>query len=247
MSPESALHDLRRSLGADGAEPPERRRTLWERFERERDAILGWARTRDLLLDGREHLSRVEGGGAEHAVYLDREQGVVVKITRGFGMTVGTNFHIGKRSQRYLGLPFVRQATPLEYLERLVIFNEVFGDDIRLVGVIAGPEPAIVTTQPVIRGRDATAAEITAFMSALGFAEVPGVIAGRRDSVSYFRASDGVAAFDAHGENVIASATGLAPIDLFVVHADEDLHAFLSMPAEDRFAEVGNWISLSSK
>jgi len=247
MAPESALHDLRRSLGADGAEPPERRRTLWERFERERDAILGWPRTRGCLLDGREYLNRVTGGGAEHAVFFDPASQIYYKITRGFGMTVGTNFHIGKRSQRYLGLPFVRQATPLEYLERLGIFNEVFGDDIRIVGVIAGPEPAIVTTQPVIHGRDATAAEITVFMSALGFAEVPGVIAGRRDSVSYFRASDGAAAFDAHGENVIASATGLAPIDLFVVHADEDLHAFLSMPAEDRFEEVGNWISLSSK
>ena len=246
MAPESALHDIRRSLGADGAEPPERRRTLWERYERERDAVLEWARSSRCLLDSRDYLNRVQGGGAEHAVFFDRDSQAYFKITRGFGLTVGTNFHIGKRTQRYLGLPFVRQATAIDYLERLALFNELFGDNIQVVGVLAEPEPAIVTTQPVIRGRDATPDEITTFMAALGFAEVPGVVAGRRDSASFFRASDGAAAFDAHGENVIMGDAGAAPIDLFVVRADEDLAAFLATPVDERRAEVGEWVSLSS-
>lgn len=246
MAPQSALHDIRRSLGADGAHEAERRRTLWERYQRERDAVLEWARNRGCLLDGSGYLNRVTGGGAEHAVFFDRDSQTYFKITRKFGLTVGTNFHIGKRTQRYLGVPFVRQATPLEYLERMALFNDVFADDIRVVGVLAEPEPAIVTTQPVIRGRDATVEEITTFMAGLGFAEVRGVVAGRRDSVSYFRASDGVAAFDAHGENVIFGGGGVAPIDLFVVRTDEDLAAFLATPVEERLAEVGEWVSLSS-
>jgi hypothetical protein len=244
MAPKSALHDIRRICGADGTESPERRCTLRERYERERDAVLEWARSSLCLLDAREYLNRVQGGGAEHAVFLDGD--VVTKITRRFGLTVGTNFHIGKRTQRYLGVPFVRQATPLEYLERLALFNELFGDDIRVAGVLAGPEPAIVTTQPVIRGRDAAPDEITAFMGTLGFAEVPYVVAGRRDSASFFRAADSAAAFDAHGENVIAGTAGVAPIDLFVVRADEDLAAFLAMPPDERLAEFGEWVSLSS-
>lgn len=161
-------------------------------------------------------------------------------------MTVGTQFHIGKRSQKYLGIPFVRQASPLEYLERIVLFNELFGDDIRVVGFIAEPEPAIVTTQPVIRGRDASPMEITAFMATLGFAPLEEVIVGRGDSASYFRAADGVAAFDAHGENVIAGQDGVAPIDLFVIRANDDLHAFLSLSTAERLAEIGRCISLSS-
>lgn len=246
MAPESALHDIRRSLGADGAEPPERRRSLRERYERERDALLEWARSSRCLLDARKYLNRVQGGGAEHAVFFDRDSQAYFKITRGFGLTVGTNFHIGKRTQRYLGVPFVRQATPLEYLERLALFNGLFGDEIRVAGVLAEPESAIVTTQPVIRGRDATPGEISAFMGTLGFAAVPGVVAGRRDSASFFRAADSAAAFDAHGENVITGAAGVAPIDLFVVRADEDLAAFLAMPPDERLAEVGEWVSLSS-
>ena len=140
----------------------------------------------------------------------------------------------------------MRRATPLEYLERLVLFNDVFGDDIRLVGVIAEPEPAIVTTQPVIRGRHASPAEIASCMAALGFAPVDDVVLDRRDSTSFFGAADGVAVFDAHGENVLAGEMGIAPIDLFVIRAGEDLRAFLEMPAADRLAEIGQWVSVSS-
>ena len=246
MAPESALHDLRRICGTSAAEPGERRRPLRERYAIERSALLEWARGAGCLLDGGDYLSRVQDGGAEHAVFLDEERDLVFKITRQFGLTVGTNFHIGKRTQKYLALPFVRQATPVEYLERVILFNDIFGDDLRFVGVIGEPEPAIVTTQPVIRGRDATPAEAEQFMVALGFAPLAGIVVGRRDSASFFRASDGVAAFDAHGENILTGAGGVAPIDLFVVRAGEDLAAFLALPAEDRAAEVGQWVSLSS-
>ena len=246
MAPESALHDLRRSLGADAADSAERRRPLRERYRIERDTLIEWARSSGCILDGGEILNRVTGGGAEHAVYFDAELQAYVKITRRFGLTAGTDFRIGKRTQKYLAVPFARQATPLEYLERIVLFNEVFGDDIRFAGVIAGPEPAIVTTQPVIRGRDAFPAEIVSFMAELGFAPLEDVVVGRRDSASFFRAADGVAAFDAHGENVLAGETGIAPIDLFVIRAGEDLRTFLEMPAADRLAEVGRWVSVLS-
>lgn len=246
MAPETALHDFRRSLGADGEDSPERRRPLRGRYLLERDTLPGWARSSGCILAGADYLNRVTGGGAEHAVFFDPELQAYVKITRGFGLTAGTDFRIGKRTQKYLAVPFVRQATPLEYLERLVLFNELFGDDIRVAGVIGGSEPAIVTTQPVIRGRDASSAEIVSFMAGLGFAPLDNVVVGRRDSASFFRAADGVAVFDAHGENVLAGETGIAPIDLFVIRAGEDLRAFLEMPAADRLAEIGRWVSVSS-
>ena len=48
------------------------------------------------------------------------------------------------------------------------------------------------------------------------------------------------------GENVITGRNGVAPIDLFVVRASEDLAAFFRMSAAERAAEVGQWVSLSS-
>lgn len=55
MAPQSALHDIRRSIGANADDPPERRRTLRERYLDERAAILGWARDSGCLLDGRDY------------------------------------------------------------------------------------------------------------------------------------------------------------------------------------------------
>ncbi len=176
---------------------------------------------------------------------MDEALGRVVKITRGFGLTVDTDFLIGKKTQRWLSVPFVREATPLEYLERISLFNRVFADDIQLVGIIREPgSEAIVTSQPVIYGRETQHSEIESCMSGLGFALVPGVIAGRRDSQSFFRASDRVAVFDTHGENFLTDGTRVASIDALIIVADDDLAAFLSLPAAERRAEVGLWSSL---
>lgn len=171
-----------------------------------------WARGAGRLIDGREILSRVTGGGAEHMVFFDRKTQRYTKITRGFGLTVGTDYTIGKQTQRWLGVPFVREATPLDYLERIVLFNAVFGDDITLESVISDPgSEAIVTSQPVVQGRETSPAEIARFMTSLDFAAVPGVVAGRSDSVSFFRAADRTGVFDTHGENFLTDGRRVAP------------------------------------
>lgn len=245
MALESALHVLRRCKTADGAHPPGSPGALRENLVRERDTPIDWASGTGLILDGKSYLSRVFGGGAEHDVFLDQSTQRYVKLARRFGLTIGTSFRMGKRTQKYLGVPFVRDATQLEYLERLALVNEVFADDIRLEGVITGESEAIVTSQSVVHGRSATPDEIIRWMALLGFSAVENVIAGRRDSASFFRASDGVAAFDAHGENVLTNGEHVAPIDLLTVTASEDLASFLSMSANDRYEDVGIWHSFS--
>jgi len=178
-------------------------------------------------------------------VFIDASSNRVFKITRGFGLTVDTDFIVGKKSQRWLGVPFVREATPLEYLERTLLFNQVFADEIRLEAVIQDAnETAIVISQPVVRGRETTHPEIAVFMALLGFVLVGGVIAGRRDSASFFRETDGAAVFDTHGENFLTDGLRVAPIDALIIRADDDLRAFLRMPAAERRAEVGLWTSL---
>ncbi len=245
MALESALHVLRGIPTADGECPPGSPGALRENLARERDALINWAAGSGLILDGKSYLDRVTGGGAEHEVFIEPKEHRVFKITRRFGLTIGTSFRMGKRTQKYLGVPFVRDATPLEYLERLALVNDVFADDIRLEGIIKGEREAIVTSQPVVRGRSATPEEIIHWMAQLGFSVLQNVIAGRRDSASFFRASDGVAAFDAHGENVLTDGEQVAPIDLLTVTASEDLAAFLSMSADARYEDVGVWRSLS--
>lgn len=245
MALESALHDLRGVSGSDGADTTQRPGALAETARRERQALLEWAHRHGKILDGQRFFPRVTNGGAEHRVFLDEALGRAFKLTIAGGLTVGIDYRIGKRSQQWLAVPYVREATPREYLERLLLFNEVFGDDLRLEGVIADVElPCLVTSQPVIHGRETTPGEIAAFMVRLDFQPVPGVVAGRHDSVSFYRPEDRVAVFDAHGENLLTDGTHVAPIDTLIIGADDDLHRFLTLDASDRAAEIGHCVSL---
>ncbi len=147
-------------------------------------------------------------------------------------------------TQRYIGVPYLREATPFEYLARLRLFNLTFRDSIEFEGVIDAPgEEAIVTSQRFINGEAATSAEVERFMIERGFVAVPGVVAGRGNSMSYFRSHDSLAVFDTHGQNFLISGSRLLPIDALIVYADEDLAAFLAMPAAERLAEIGVWTS----
>ncbi|NBV25078.1 MAG: hypothetical protein EBS05_24555 [Proteobacteria bacterium] len=116
-------------------------------------------------------------------------------------------------------------ATPLEYLERLQLQNELFTDDIRLVGVaIERNQTVIVTSQEAIRGRDVTAEEMTAFMRKLWFQPLHGLSLGRPGSLAFYRDLDEVAAFDAHPGNFVKDDNGVVlPIDLVLVRADAAL------------------------
>lgn len=244
MALESALHDLRGVSGPDGADSTQRPGALADLARRQRRTLIEWARRNGKILAGDRFFPRVTNGGAEHRVFLDEAVGRAFKLTIGGGLTVGIDYRIGKRSQRWLALPFVREATPREYLERLALFNDVFGDDLQLEGVIVDVEPpCVVTSQPVIRGRETTAAEIADFLTQIEFRPVPGVVAGRHDSVSFYRSDDRVAVFDAHGENFLTDRGHVAPIDAFILRVDDDLHGFLTLDPRERDAEIGRWVS----
>ncbi|MEA3207885.1 MAG: Serine/Threonine/Tyrosine Kinase found in polyvalent protein [Chthoniobacter sp.] len=192
-------------------------------------------------------MSRVEKTHGEHRVFHDVERGRFFKITHGkdkanagFALTVDTEFLIGRKTQRYLYKPNLREATPFEYLARLRLFNLIFRDSNVFEGVIANPgQEAIVISQPYINGSAATDEEVATLMTGRGFNEVPGVTAGRPESVSYFRPADQVAVFDTHGQNFLVSGEGIVPIDALLIHASDYLADFLTMTREERIAEVG--------
>lgn len=125
--------------------------------------------------------------------------------------------------------PLTRIATPLEYLDRLLLANDIFGDDIQLLGVLdAGPGMQIVTSQPTIRGEPPDQVQIAEFMLALGFAVLPPVAVRNSGALSFLRESDGIAAFDCHAGNFFVSSGQVLPIDVILVRAGEPLRNALA-------------------
>lgn len=120
--------------------------------------------------------------------------------------------------------PCSRGALPLEYLDRLQLANELFGDDIQLLGIIEGPAGMqVVTSQPTVCGEPPLQEEIAAYFEAAGFAMLPPVVVRNSGALSFLRESDGVAAFDCHAGNFFVSEGQLLPIDVIVVRANERL------------------------
>ncbi len=127
------------------------------------------------------------------------------------------------------GLPILAHALPAEYLARLLLANEIFGDDIRLQGITREAGGLVIlTSQPTIVGRACDQSEIIAFFEARHFEWIPGLSAGRHGSLSFYRDLDQVAVFDAHPANLLRDRHEIIiPIDLVMVKADDALAELL--------------------
>lgn len=114
-------------------------------------------------------------------------------------------------------------ALPLEYLERLLLQNSLFGDRLTLEGVAqeAG-QLVIVTSQPTMLGGPVSKTEMLAFMAKLWFQPLTGLSLAWQNALAFYRDLDEVAAFDAHPSNFVKDDNGVVlPIDLVLVRADE--------------------------
>jgi hypothetical protein len=144
-------------------------------------------------------------------------------------------------------VPYIRDAMPFEYLSRLVLFNRTFGDDIQLEGVICDPgRIAIVTSQPVIRGRAATPAEVHGAMQDWGFvvSDCPPLGRSNTASLSFYSPDERIAVFDTHAANFLVNEGVVAPIDALITTMDESLEFYLSLASPERKKEIGKWTSL---
>ncbi|MEI8342929.1 MAG: hypothetical protein WCH43_15510, partial [Verrucomicrobiota bacterium] len=190
-----------------------------ERFRNESESLVSWAEENGRLIDPEKWADRVGSweklvAGLEHFVFRDDDSSRVIKITKPF------NYGAHGRSETYL--------KNLEYNNRL------FGDDIRLEGVLNVGEgrhafAAIVISQPFIDGTEPTLEEIAAWMDSQGF-DVKGgnVFVSRNQRIEVM---------DAHTGNLIKTAGGeLVPIDLLIdVSADvfnSDPSSFSLGPAQ---------------
>lgn len=205
---ESAAEDLRAGAGALAAESPEE----WARARsRQIGRLLDWACKAGCLRPAGTLLPPSELDGAEHRVAFDPALQLWIKTTKPglYGMHAFLEHVLGK-GQRFEARLEYGHALPLQYLDRLLLANEVFGDLIRLRSVVETPEgPSLETTQPDIEGGVPAMETIGRFMRGLGFTHVPDA------GPTWYRPEDNVLAIDAQPWNFIETAAGdVLPFDV---------------------------------
>ena len=224
---ESAAQILRRFLEADGDDSA---RSPSEQRSAQAKVFRAWIAQGGLILDPAEYLDPAQPGGQEHLILRAVVSDRVIKLTHAgrFGLAADAQWFFDGEREEAGAKAYLRDATPLEYLDRLILQNTVFGDDIRLLGIIDKARGMhVVTSQPDIVGAEVTQDEICAFMAASGFARIDSVRLGHEDALAFFREADGLAVFDCHVGNFIKSGPDVVPIDLIVQRAEPVLRAAL--------------------
>lgn len=88
-------------------------------------------------------------------ILRDAESARVIKLTHAgrFGLAADAQWFFDEVREEAAAKAYLRDATPLEYLDRLIWQNTVWGDDIRLLGIIDKARGMhVVTSRPTIRG-----------------------------------------------------------------------------------------------
>jgi hypothetical protein len=168
------------------------------RISVEQQRLRAWAETNGKL---KGKVPREDARGGEHTVQFpgdtDKANARVIRATRpdanhGYGIAYGSHS---------------QGATPSEYLDRLSTQNRIFDDDVEFERVVpVGNKLSIVTSQPFIKGRDATQPEIDLFMREKGFEKI--------GEGTFYHSGEGLLVHDLLPKNAKMSQSGrVHPID----------------------------------
>ncbi len=114
-------------------------------------------------------------------------------------------------------------ATPLEYLDRLALHNELFGRSVEFLGLVQSRGGySLVTSQIFLRGSKPTVDDIARLMAAYDFQKL-------RGENAYFRPNDRLAVFDAHARNYVLTDGVPVPFDVIPQHVSGRMEALLSL------------------
>ena len=193
-----AARELHQSLQdvAGSADSPD----AGQRINAEAESLLEWASQNGWLIEPAS-LAHITGraevleGASEHDVFLDREAGRVLKITR------PPNF--GAR------------GTAGAYLENVLACQAFFGVDWHFEGVVASSAGVhVLTSQSFVVGEKATDNEIAAYLAGLGFVKI-------RENT--YQRTDGLKIADARPDNILKDDAGvLYAIDVHVLGLSMD-------------------------
>lgn len=214
-----AYHDLAGCIRPSG---PDGEIDEWSVYDESLRRLVQWAEQAGCFF---ENVQPLKEGGREHDLTFDEEGAFWLKFTKPAAAGYVVSFESGA--------PALEPALPLEYLERLILQNELFADTVSFVGV-AGTrrQPRIVTRQPHLAGEGASREEIISLMvEELGFRLLPDRYSvGYVDSLAFLR--DDLAVFDLRPANVVRTPDGLiAPIDSIPARLDAKAQAILGEAA----------------
>ena len=203
---EDAAAFIRRRLCADGT--PDGEDGDFSLPERQWAALIGWAGTCGKILP-HSFAGPAREGGREHDVTLSERTGRWIKFTKPSACGYSVSWDDTQT-------PYLHNALPLDYLQRLLWQNEVLGDDILLIGLWQERphQWRIVTTQPGLQGTRATLEELSAAFIAVGFTLLPWKGLGYENSLSL--RCEGFDIWDVHPANVLLSPEGL-PLAIDVI------------------------------
>jgi len=141
--------------------------------------------------------------GNEHQVWFNSTSSIYLKATwpNFFGMLV---IHRNNEEPK---------ASPIDYLERWLLHNELFGDSVEFLGVIhSNGAVRLMIQQPAINGTPASVEQIDTFFRSHGWLSFK-----VNNNQAYYDPQQNVVISDTHRGNIILMDDGLlAPIDLRV-------------------------------
>ncbi len=225
----SALENASTQLRASMETARRGRCSLLDLRTLERQILRTWAETNQRLFteDPTLTLPRRQSHG-EHEVAYDPMTSCWWKTTHPGKAGVGAEFIYEDLPPFHVHDIMARELLPSEYLERLLLHNAEFGDDIRLEGYVDGEHPSLLVSQPDIKGKPANAEEMEQQMKSLGFLPLPYIQLGKPNSISFYHPERRIVMFDAHPGNFFHTMEGTLPIDgiLAKIHQPAE-HAWL--------------------
>jgi len=212
----SAIAAIERGLCADGAGND--RIPDGERAGFEWRALFRWAESQGLSISA--HLKPERVGGREHDLTFLPPERRWRKFTKPDGCGLIVDFADGS--------PLLLPATPLQYLKRLRLQNNFWGDDIRLEGIqIPTPGARIISTQPDVQGEAPALDFLQKYLCGeFGFRKLNIAPMGYYKSQSYLMGRS--AMFDVHPANFVqVTPEMILPIDVIMMEFDGDELAIL--------------------
>ena len=209
----SAITRLQRYGCTEGEESHDQRQAA---AQQQKKSLINWARGRRLVVPRSSWDLNARIGGAEYDVWT--HSGFYYKATRAdhFGWTVLAGEE-GSPDQAY--------ATPLEYLQRWRLSNQLFGDTAQIHGISSSVDGMhIIIRQPYVHGKFPTQEQIQKMLARYGFIMIPGFSLGAQRRTSYYHPIKRIGIFDAAEDNFILSSRMPVPIDVVPIKAGNLLH-----------------------